>query len=174
MYYNCTCLYKSWIINTWLKLHIESGVHSGNTEGKKFVQYSCYIRTPDTTLDLLTRQLYAAASFLRSLIHMVGGRLSHLVHCPLLGLLFQPRMMMMMMMMTYTQIDECGVVDGMRIVTGDRSTRRKPPPEPLRQPQASHDLTWDRTRPAAVWRLGLVAWAMAPPKLLSYSRNPEG
>jgi hypothetical protein len=51
--------------------------------------------------------------------------------------------------------DECGVVDGMRIGRGNRSTQRKPASEPLCPPKIPHDLTWDRTRAAAVgsWQL---------------------
>jgi hypothetical protein len=47
--------------------------------------------------------------------------------------LYQPRMI----------DDECGVVGGMRIGRGNRSTRRKPAPVPLCPPQMPHDLTWD-------------------------------
>jgi hypothetical protein len=41
-------------------------------------------------------------------------------------------------------------VGGMRIGRGNRNTRRKPAPVPLCPQQISHDLTWDRTRTAAV------------------------
>jgi hypothetical protein len=43
--------------------------------------------------------------------------------------------------------EECGVVGGMRIGRGNRSTRGKPAPVPLCPP---HDLTWDQTWAAAV------------------------
>jgi hypothetical protein len=46
--------------------------------------------------------------------------------------------------------DDYGAVGGMRIGRGNRSTRRKPTPVPLCPPQIPHDLTWDRTRDAAV------------------------
>jgi hypothetical protein len=46
--------------------------------------------------------------------------------------------------------DECGVVGGMIIGRGKGSTRRKPAPVPLCPPQILHDLTWDRSRAAAV------------------------
>jgi hypothetical protein len=46
--------------------------------------------------------------------------------------------------------DECGAVSGMRIGKGNRSTRRKPAPVPLSPPQIPHELTWNRTRAAAV------------------------
>jgi hypothetical protein len=59
--------------------------------------------------------------------------------------------------------DECGVVGGMRIGRGNRSTRRKPAPVPLCPPQIPHDLTLDRTRAAAVGSRQLTAWAMAWP-----------
>jgi hypothetical protein len=56
-----------------------------------------------------------------------------------------------------------GAVGGMRIGRGNRSTRRKPAPVPLCPPQIPHDLTWDRTRAAAVGSQLLTAWAMARP-----------
>jgi hypothetical protein len=49
--------------------------------------------------------------------------------------------------------DECGAVGGMRIGRENRSTRRKPAPVPLCPPQIPHDLTWARTRAAAVGSL---------------------
>jgi hypothetical protein len=69
------------------------------------------------------------------------GERVHLVRRPLTGLLYQPRMLV---------DDECGTVGGMRIGRGNRSIRRKPDPMPLRPPQIPHDLTWARTRAAAV------------------------
>jgi hypothetical protein len=44
---------------------------------------------------------------------------------------------------------ECGAVGGMSD-RGTRSTRRKPTPVSLWPPQIPHDLTWTRTRAAAV------------------------
>jgi hypothetical protein len=61
----------------------------------------------------------------------VGWDWVHLVRRPLTCLLYQPRMM----------DDECGAVGGMRIGSGNRSTRRKPTPVPLCPPQISHYLT---------------------------------
>jgi hypothetical protein len=46
--------------------------------------------------------------------------------------------------------DDYGAVGGMRIGRGNRSTRRKPALVPLCPPQIPHDLTWDRTRAAAL------------------------
>jgi hypothetical protein len=46
--------------------------------------------------------------------------------------------------------DDYGAIGGMRIARGNRSTRRKPAPVPLCPPPIPHDLTWDRTRAAAV------------------------
>jgi hypothetical protein len=46
--------------------------------------------------------------------------------------------------------DECGAVGGMRSRMGNQSTRRKPAPVPLCPPQIPRDLTWARTRNAAV------------------------
>jgi hypothetical protein len=43
---------------------------------------------------------------------------------------------------------ECGAVGGIRIVRGNRSTRRKPFQVTLCPPQIPHDLTWARTRAA--------------------------
>jgi hypothetical protein len=64
------------------------------------------------------------------------------------GLLYQPRMI--------DDDDDYGAVGGM-IGRGNRSTRRKPAPVPLPPPQISHDLTWDRTRAAAVGSQRLTA-----------------
>jgi hypothetical protein len=71
------------------------------------------------------------------------------------NLLYQPRSI----------DDECGAGGGMRIGRGNRSTRRKPAPLPLRPP---HDLTCAGTRVASVGSRRLTAWAMArPPVWLS-------
>jgi hypothetical protein len=70
----------------------------------------------------------------------VGWDWVHLVRRPLTGLLYQRRMI----------DDECGAVGGMRIDRGNRSTRRKPAPVPFCAPRIPHDLTWARTRTAAV------------------------
>jgi hypothetical protein len=72
----------------------------------------------------------------------------HLVRRPLIGLLYQPRM-----------IDECGAVGGMRIGRGNRSTRRKAAPVPLCPPQIPHDLTWARTRAAVVGSRWLILFS---------------
>jgi hypothetical protein len=82
----------------------------------------------------------------------VGWDWVHLVRWPLTGLLHLTRM-----------VDECGAVGGKRIGRGNRSTRRKPAPVPLCPPQIPHDLTWARTRAAAVGSRRLTAWAMAWP-----------
>jgi hypothetical protein len=62
-------------------------------------------------------------------------------------------------------VDDYGAVGGMRIGRGNRSTRRKPAPVPLCPP---HDLTWDRTRAAAVGSQRLTTWAMARTSMRSY------
>jgi hypothetical protein len=49
----------------------------------------------------------------------------------------------------------------MRIGKGNRSTRRKRAPMPLYPPQIPHDVTWARTRAAAVGSRRITAWAMA-------------
>jgi hypothetical protein len=83
----------------------------------------------------------------------VGWDWVHLVHLPLIGLLYQPRMI----------DDECGAVRGIRIGRGNRSIRRKPAPVPLCALEIPNDLTWARTRAATVGTRRLTAWAMARP-----------
>jgi hypothetical protein len=65
-------------------------------------------------------------------------------------------------------IDEgdCGVIGGMKIGRGNRSTRRKPAPAPFCPPQIPLDQTRARTRAAAVGSQRLTAWAMARPTSL--------
>jgi hypothetical protein len=79
----------------------------------------------------------------------------HLVRRPLSDLLYQARIV---------DDGECGTVGGMRIGRGNRSTRRKPAPVSLSPLQIPNDLTWARTRTAAVGSRRLTAWAMARPK----------
>jgi hypothetical protein len=59
----------------------------------------------------------------------VGWDWVHSVRRPLIGLLYQLRMI---------DDDECGAVGGMRICRGNRSTWRKPAPVPLCPPQIPH------------------------------------
>jgi hypothetical protein len=87
----------------------------------------------------------------------VGWDWVRLVRRPLLGLLYQPRMIS----------DDWAVVGGMKIGKRNRSTLRKPAPIPLCPPQIPNNLTWDRTRAAAVGSRRLTAWAMARPTGLS-------
>jgi hypothetical protein len=70
-------------------------------------------------------------------------RLSTLGSAATTGLLYQPKMM---------DDGDCGAVGGMKIGRGNRSTRREPAPAPLCPPQIPHELTWARTRAAAVGR----------------------
>jgi hypothetical protein len=49
------------------------------------------------------------------------------------GILYQPQMI--------DDDDDCGAIGGMRIGSGNRSTRRKPVPVPLCPPQIPYDLT---------------------------------
>jgi hypothetical protein len=88
------------------------------------------------------------------IIILSGVRLSPLGTEATTGLLYQPQM-----------IDggDCGAIRGMKIGRGNRSTRSKPFPVPLRPPQIPHDLTRARTRAAAVGSQRLTAWAMARP-----------
>jgi hypothetical protein len=88
----------------------------------------------------------------------VGWDWVHLVRRPLFGPLYQPRMI----------DDECGVVGRMRTGRGNRSTLRKPAPVPLCPPQIPHNLTWDRTRAAAMGSRRLTAWPMARPPFSCY------
>jgi hypothetical protein len=74
-----------------------------------------------------------------------------LVRRPLIGLLYQLRMI---------DDDECGKVGGMRIGSGNRSTRRKLALMPLCPPQIKHGLTWARTGVAEMGRRRLTARAM--------------
>jgi hypothetical protein len=67
-----------------------------------------------------------------SFVYLLGwGETVHAVCRPLIGLLYQPQVM-----------NGCGAFGEMRIVSENRSTRRKPTPEPLYPPQIPHDLTW--------------------------------
>jgi hypothetical protein len=59
---------------------------------------------------------------------------------PLIGLLYKLRVI----------DDECVAVGGMRIGRGNLSTRRKTAPVPVCPSQIPHDLTWARTRVAAM------------------------
>jgi hypothetical protein len=87
----------------------------------------------------------------------------HLARRPIFGLLYQPRMM---------DDDECGVVGGMRIGRGKPKYSEKSCPVPLCPPQIPHDLTWDRSRAAAVGNQRLTAWAMARPNFTLLCKGP--
>jgi hypothetical protein len=102
--------------------------------------------------EMSTRNL-PGGSLVFCLVSLGGVRLSPLGTSATVGLLYQPRMI----------DDDYGAVGGMRIGRGNRSTRRKPAPVPLCPPQIPHDLTWDRTRTAAVGSQRLTAWAMPRP-----------
>jgi hypothetical protein len=67
------------------------------------------------------------------LVSLGGVRLSPLGTSATVDLLYRPRMI----------DNDYGAVGGMRIGRGNRSTRRKPAPVPLRPPQIPHDLTWN-------------------------------
>jgi hypothetical protein len=78
----------------------------------------------------------------------------HLVRRPLIGLLYQPRMI-------DDDDDECGAVGGMIISRGSRSTLSKLATVPLCLPQIPHEMTGARTWAAAVvGSRRLTAWAM--------------
>jgi hypothetical protein len=80
----------------------------------------------------------------------------HLVHRPLFGLLYQPRIM---------DDDECGWISGMRIGRGNRSARRKPAPVPLYPPQIPHYLSRARNQAVGMGSQRLTASDMARPTL---------
>jgi hypothetical protein len=86
------------------------------------------------------------------IIHGVGWDLVHLVHQPLIGLLYQSRV-----------IDDYGAFGGMRIDRGNLSIRTKLAPVPLCPPLIPYDRTYDRTRAAALGNCRLTAWAMERP-----------
>jgi hypothetical protein len=88
------------------------------------------------------------------LVPLGGVRLSPLGTSATVCLLYQPRMI---------DDDDYGAVGGMKIGRRNRSTRRKPDPVSLCPPQIPHNLTWDRTRSAAVGSQRLTAWAMTRP-----------
>jgi hypothetical protein len=64
---------------------------------------------------------------------------------------------------------KCGAVGGKRMGRGNRNTGRKPAPVSFCPPYIPHDMTWARTRAAAVGSSWLTAWAMA--RYLSYLCN---
>jgi hypothetical protein len=103
-------------------------------------------------IEALSENMRNQESFIYCYFHGVVWEWVYLVCRPLIGLLYQTRM-----------IDEYGAFCGMRIGRGDRNTRKKPLPVPLCPPQILHDLTWDRTWAAAVGSRRLTAWAMARP-----------
>jgi hypothetical protein len=83
------------------------------------------------------------------LVSLGGVRLSPLGTSATVVLLYQHGMI--------DDDDDYGAVGEMRIGRENRSTRRKPAPVSLCPPQIPHDLTWDRTRVAAVESQRLTA-----------------
>jgi hypothetical protein len=75
---------------------------------------------------------------------------AHLLLRPLVGLLYQPRI-----------IYEYRAFGGTRIGMGNWGTQRKPAPVPFCPPQIPYDLNWDWNRAAAVGSRRLIAWATA-------------
>jgi hypothetical protein len=105
----------------------------------------------------------------RAIFFLMGWDWVHLVLRPLFCLLYQLQMI----------DDDCGANGGMRIGRGNQSTRKKPAPVPVCQPQIPYYLIWDRTRSAAVGSRRATVWAMhglAEPKLLRllYIREMTG
>jgi hypothetical protein len=87
-----------------------------------------------------------------------------LVRRPLIGLLYQHQMI---------DDEEYGTVGGMRIGRGNRSIGRKPAPVPLCT-QVPHDLTWARTRAAAMGSQRLIALATARPLATGCTAGESG
>jgi hypothetical protein len=54
--------------------------------------------------------------------------------------------------------DDCGAVNGMNVLQGNRSTRRKPAPVTVCPPQIPLDLTRPRNRATAVGSWRLTTW----------------
>jgi hypothetical protein len=106
---------------------------------KKKTSVQLYVFPSSATSLLFSIYTYLRLCLCSSLLlsfFLSAVRLSPLGTSATVGLLYQTRMI----------DDECGVVGGMRIGRGNRSTRREPAPVPLCPPQITHDLTWDRTR----------------------------
>jgi hypothetical protein len=74
----------------------------------------------------------ASGSMMYFFIIISGVRLSPVGTATTTGLLYQPQMI---------DDGDCGEIGGMKIVRGNRSTRRKPAPAPLCPPQIPHDQT---------------------------------
>jgi hypothetical protein len=68
------------------------------------------------------------------------GEIGHSARRPLLGLLYQPRVM----------DGDCGAFSGMIIANANASSRKEPAPVPLGSPRMSHGQTLTRTRTATV------------------------
>jgi hypothetical protein len=81
------------------------------------------------------------------IIILSGVRLSPLGTAATTSLLYQAQMI---------DDGDCGAIGGIKIDTGNRSTRRKREPT-FCPPQIPHDLTWARTRAGAVGSQRLTA-----------------
>jgi hypothetical protein len=122
--------------------------HTGPQRGvvmhrKKNMMLSCTLQKISSTTIGRGRWWCGKVSFLLLFSFVgwggVGWGWIHLICRPLIDLSFQLRM-----------IDEYEEVGGMTIGRGNRGTRRNSAPVPLCPPQIPYDLTWDRTRTAAV------------------------
>jgi hypothetical protein len=82
-----------------------------------------------------------ALQFTVFFIILSGVKLSPLGTAATIGLLYQPLMI---------DDGDYGAIGGIKIGSGNRSTRRKPTPVPLCPPQIPHDLPRFRNRAAAV------------------------
>jgi hypothetical protein len=92
--------------------------------------------------------IYIYSLLIYFFIILSGMRLSPLGTAATVGVLYQLQMI---------DDGDCGAIGGMKIGRGNRSTRRKPAPAPLCQPQIPHDQTRARTRSAAVGSQPLTA-----------------
>jgi hypothetical protein len=82
------------------------------------------------------------------IIIISGARLSPLGTAATSALLYQPQMI---------DDGDCGAIGGTKIGRGNRNSRRKPASLPLCPPQVPHNLTWARTRAAAIGSRRLTA-----------------
>jgi hypothetical protein len=98
-----------------------------------------------TTIPITSKIIYLCFLFFNILS---GVRLSPLGPAATTGLLYKPQMI---------DDGDCGAIGGMKICRGNRNSRRKPAPAPLRTPQISHEQTRARTRAAAMESQQLTA-----------------
>jgi hypothetical protein len=116
----------------WSKKRPDGGFRSNMFafECSKFDLKSCiaFLRSQWQNVDSADQETFPRVGFFYYYFRGVGWDWVHLACLPLIGLLYQPRM-----------IDEYRAFGGMRIGRGNRNTLRKPVPVLLRPPQIPHD-----------------------------------